>query len=106
MINVPGRRVGGNIIKRNSPKQRTRSGEGTISGGDLPTNQGVWTGSIARLRIYIGTVFPYTAPGDNDDDVGFTDDPNIIHALFLARANGRSITGYTNNSGKIEWLDY
>ena len=40
------------------------------------------------------------------DAVGITDDPNTVHALFLARDHGRSITGYTDNSGKIGWLDY
>jgi hypothetical protein len=99
---------GGNIMKRKPPKQRSKSGEGTIPGGGLPISPpGVFTGSIARLRIYAPqTVFAYTAPGHNDDQVGITDDPTIIHALFLARDNGRSITGATDNNGKIIWLDY
>src|SRR6266536_527421 len=60
------------------------------------------------LRVYLstGTVFAYKAPGDNADAVGITDDPNVIRALFLARDNGRSITGYTDDIGKIGWLDY
>ena len=68
----------------------------------------VWSGSIARLRIYhtTGLVFAYKAPGTNSDGVGTTDDSNIIRALFLARDNARVITGYTDNSGRIGWLDY
>jgi hypothetical protein len=69
---------------------------------------GVWSGSIARLRIYhsTGRVFAYKSPGANANQVGFTDDPNLIHALFLARDNGRSILGYTNNDGSIGFIDY
>ena len=72
----------------------------------------VWSGSIARLRIYDQpgstgkVVFAYVAPGGAANYVGFSDDPNMIHALFLARDNGRSITGFTNASCKIEWIDY
>jgi hypothetical protein len=57
------------------------------------TPGGVWSGRIARLRIYHspGRVFAYKAPGTNADQVGFTDDPNLIR--FLARDNGRSILG-------------
>jgi hypothetical protein len=68
----------------------------------------VWSGTIARLRIYrsSGTVIAYKAPGHNADAVGDADDPNIIRALFLARDNGRPITGYTDSSGHIGWLDY
>lgn len=67
---------------------------------------GVWNGSIARLRVYssTGMVQAFKAPGTNDDLVGFTTDPNIIRALFLARDNGRPIWGYSNPG--IEWLDY
>ena len=67
---------------------------------------GVWHGSIARLRVYssTGMVQAFKAPGTNDDLVGFTNDPNIIRALFLARDNGRAIWGYSGPS--IEWLDY
>jgi hypothetical protein len=67
---------------------------------------GVWHGSIARLRVYssTGMVQAFKAPGTNDDLVGFTNDPNIIRALFLARDNGRPIWGYSGP--RIEWLDY
>lgn len=66
----------------------------------------VWHGSIARLRVYssTGMVQAFKSPGTNDDLVGFTNDPNIIRALFLARDNGRPIWGYSDSS--IEWLDY
>lgn len=72
---------------------------------------GVWSGSIARLRIYdsqtsTGTVFAYKAPGNNADGVGTTTDPNVIKALFRARDNGRTVMGYTNASNRIVWLDY
>ncbi|MGA8960488.1 MAG: hypothetical protein WB475_09775 [Pseudolabrys sp.] len=67
---------------------------------------GVWHGSIARLRVYssTGMVQAFESPGTNDDLVGFTNDPNIIRALFLARDNGRPIWGYSDSG--IEWLDY
>jgi hypothetical protein len=58
------------------------------------------------LRVYssTGMVQAFKAPGTNDDLVGFTNDPNIIRALFLARDNGRPIWGYSGP--RIEWLDY
>ena len=71
-----------------------------------------WTGKIARLRVFdqpTGNgrkVLAYISPGNNSDYIGESDDPNVIHVLFLARGNARPIQGYTNNSGKIEWLDY
>jgi hypothetical protein len=73
-----------------------------------PTVGGVWSGAIARLRIYhsTGRVFAYKAPGTNADAVGFTDDPNLIHALFLARDNGRAIFGFTNDDESIGFIDY
>jgi hypothetical protein len=69
---------------------------------------GVWSGRIARLRVYVSTrrVFAYKDPGTNADGVGSTDDPNTIHALFLARDNGRWISGYTDDSGSIGFIDY
>jgi hypothetical protein len=72
------------------------------------TPAGVWSGRIARLRIYHspGRVFAYKAPGTNADQVGFTDDPNLIRALFLARDNGRSILGVTSADGSIGFIDY
>jgi hypothetical protein len=76
------------------------------------TCEKVWTGSIARLRVYDQPastgkkVFAYVAPGANANYVGNSDDPNIIKALFLARDNNRVIQGYTNASCRIEWLDY
>jgi hypothetical protein len=72
----------------------------------------VWSGRIGRLRTYDqpastgNKVLAYKAPGSNSNYVGYSDDPHIIRALFLARDNGRSITGYTNPKCKIEWLDY
>ena len=72
----------------------------------------VWNGSIGRLRVYDQPgstgkkVFAYVAPGHNANYVGWSDDPNVIHALFLARDNGQSLTGYTNANCRIEWLDY
>jgi len=72
----------------------------------------VWNGQIARLRIYDqpgstgNKVFAYKTPGSNADYVGYSDDSNVIKALFLARDNQNSITGYTNEYCKIEWIDY
>jgi hypothetical protein len=90
-----------------SKKQVKDSSIGALAEG-LASLDAVWTGSIARLRIYhsVGTVIAYKAPGHNSDAVGDTDDPTIIHALFIARDNGRSITGYTDSNGHINWLDY
>ncbi|MBN2527813.1 MAG: hypothetical protein JXR76_15595 [Deltaproteobacteria bacterium] len=71
-----------------------------------------WSGVIARLRIYDQPgstgkkVFAYKSPGTNSDYVGYSDDRNMIQALFLARDNGQSVTGYTNEQHRIEWLDY
>ncbi len=105
---------GKTYMKRRSAKHKVKVGKaGKASDRELViapvvSISGVWTGSIARLRVYVstGTVFAYKAPGDNADAVGITDDPNVIRALFLARDNGRSITGYTDDIGKIGWLDY
>ena len=72
----------------------------------------VWSGSIGRLRVYDQPgstgkkVFAYLEPGANANYVGWSDDTNVVHALFLARDNSRGITGYTNASCRIEWLDY
>ena len=72
----------------------------------------VWSGVIARLRIYDQPgstgkkVFAYISPGHNKDYVGYSDDPNMIHSLFLARDNGNTIQGYTNSKCRIEWIDY
>jgi len=72
----------------------------------------VWKGTIARLRIYDQPgstgkkVFAYVSPGHNKDYIGYTDDPNMIHALFLARDNQNTVQGYTNSKCRIEWLDY
>ncbi|NTW64649.1 MAG: hypothetical protein HGA46_11400 [Chlorobiaceae bacterium] len=78
----------------------------------LPGCEKVWSGVIARLRIYDQPattgkkVFAYVSPGDNKDYIGYTDDPNMIHALFLARDNANNIQGYTNAKCRIEWIDY
>ena len=72
----------------------------------------VWSGSIGRLRVYDQPgstgkkVFAYVEPGANANYVGWSDDRNVVHALFLARDNGRGIMGYTNDACRIEWLDY
>lgn len=73
--------------------------------------QKVWSGTVRRLRIYSqpGTtgekVFAYTGTGSNSDYVGWTADQNVIKTLF-ASVNSGSLTGYTNSSCKLEWLDY
>ena len=72
----------------------------------------VWKGSVARLRVYDQPattgkkVFAYLSPGSNSNYVGYSDDPNMIKALFLARDNGNGIQGYTNSKCRIEWIDY
>jgi hypothetical protein len=73
----------------------------TSSPGTDVGQRRAWSGSIARLRIYhsTGMVFAYKAPGANANQVGVTDDPNLIRALFLARDNGRFIWGDTYDDG-------
>jgi hypothetical protein len=93
--------------KAKKAKTRSKSGTATIA---FATNA-VWSGSIARLRIYdtqtsTGNVFAYKTPGNNSDLVGTTTDPSTIDALFRARDNGRTITGFTNAANRIVWLDY
>jgi len=72
----------------------------------------VWSGTIARLRIYDQPgstgkkVFAYVSPGANTNYVGYSEDPNMIEALFRARDNGNAVQGYTNAQCRIEWMDY
>ena len=101
------------MTKRSKTKVANRTGGINISDQEfleLPTLTpgGVWSGRIARLRIYhsTGLVFAYKAPGTNADQVGVTDDPNLIRALFLARDNARSILGATSADGRISFIDY
>lgn len=89
------------------------------SGQELPelesTSSGceqVWSGSVGRLRVYDQPgstgkkVFVYLEPGTNDDYVGWSDDPNMIEALFRARDGGAAVQGFTNERCRIEWMDY
>ena len=101
------------MTKRSKTRVANRTGGINISDQEfleLPTLTpgGVWSGRIARLRIYhsTGLVFAYKAPGANANQVGVTDDPNLIRALFLARDNGRFIWGYTYDDGSIGFIDY
>jgi hypothetical protein len=95
--------------------KRKSTAEKSKKSAETPTDSSftatVWSGKITRLRVYDkqtsnGKVFAYKAPGTNTDYVGNSDDPNIVNALFLARNNGRSITGYTDANNRIGWLDY
>ena len=97
------------MATKKGKKSKTGSKSGTTTIAFV--SNAVWTGSIARLRVHdsqssTGNVFAYKAPGTNSDNVGTTTDPNMIKALFLARDNGRSVTGFTNASNRIVWLDY
>lgn len=101
------------MTKRSKTRVANRTGGINISDQEFLepptlTSGGVWSGRIARLRIYHsnGRVFAYKAPGTNADQVGFTDDPNLIRALFLARDNARSIFGVTSADGSIDFIDY
>jgi len=66
-----------------------------------------WTGRIARLRYYISQqmVYAYLDPGYNDNYIGATTDSTMIKALFLARDNGRVVSGYTAND-QLVFIDY
>jgi hypothetical protein len=68
---------------------------------------GVWSGQIARLRFYASQqwIQAFLAPGNNDNLIGTTTNPILIKALFLARDNGRIISGYTANN-EIQFIDY
>ena len=68
---------------------------------------GVWSGQIARLRFYASQqwIQAFLAPGNNDSLVGTTNNPTLMKALFLARDNGRVISGYTANN-EIQFIDY
>ena len=76
------------------------------------TCEKVWSGTVRRLRVYDQPgstgkkVFVYLDPGHNKNYIGYSDDPNVIQALFFARNNDTAIKGYTNKSCRIEWLDY
>ena len=81
-------------------------------GSSSATCEKVWNGVIARLRIYDQPgstgkkVFAFVSPGSNYDYVGYTDDANMIQALFLARTNKNPLMGYTNSKCRIEWIDF
>lgn len=72
----------------------------------------VWSGTIGRLRIYDqpgstgNKVFAYLSPGGNANYVGYSEDANVVRALFVARDNGNAVQGYTNAQCRIEWMDY
>lgn len=97
--------------KRKSTAGKSKKSVEVEAPTDSAFDSAVWTGKITRLRVYDnqtsnGKVFAYKAPGNNADYVGNSDDPNIVNALFLARGNGRTITGYTDANHRIGWLDY
>jgi hypothetical protein len=101
----------GSNMTRKPTKQKIKNAKSILEalGPEVFTaSVGVWSGRIARLRVYVSTkkVFAYKAPGRNADFIGSTDDPNTIHALFLGRDNGRSMLGYTDDNNNIVWLDY
>lgn len=104
---------------RSTAKKVTKPATQIASAAQLPAIkatkagcQKVWSGSIARLRIYDqpgstgNKVFAYVAPGHNTNYVGYSEDPNMIEALFRARDNGNAVQGYTNAQCRIEWMDY
>ena len=68
----------------------------------------VFNGQVERLRIYAAgsKVMVYLSPGNNADYVGYSTDSNTVKALFEARNNGVSITGYSDEDCYIGWLDY
>jgi hypothetical protein len=99
--------------KRKTVKRTANNVKGTsVSDPDYVTPSiepfdGVWSGQIGRLRFYASqqTVQAFSAPGNNNNLIGTTDDPTMIKALFLARDNGRVILGYTANN-VIQFIDY
>src|SRR5262249_16648640 len=99
-------------VKGRAATRRTRGNVlQPIPGGEIfpPVTPGVWSGSIGRLRLYRsnpGLVYAFKSPGTNDNFIGTTDDPDMVRALFLARDNGRTIWGYSDDNQGIVWLDY
>jgi len=58
-----------------------------------------------RFYTYQEWVQAFLAPGNNDNLIGTTNNPTLIKMLFLARDNGRAISGYTPNN-EIQFIDY
>ncbi len=70
----------------------------------------VWSGYIQRLRIYDDNggkrVFVFLSPGSSAGYVGYTDDANLISALYQAQLHGHILSGYSNATYQIQFIDY
>ena len=105
------------IMKRPMKRRTTRRTANKVGGISVSDPEyltqsiepfdGVWSGQIARLRFYASQqwIQAFLAPGNNDNLIGTTTNPILIKALFLARDNGRVISGYTANN-EIQFIDY
>ena len=96
------------VMKKKSSTTKNKNGLQLEHESSKGSCGAVFSGvKISRLRIYNdGRVFAYKFPGANQNYIGATTDANIIKALFLARDNERMVTGYTDDSCRITFLDY
>jgi hypothetical protein len=108
------------IVKRQTKRKTTKRVANQVKGISISDpsyltppiepfdgGNGVWSGQIARLRFYASQqwIQAFLAPGNDDSLIGTTSNPTLIKALFLARDNGRVISGYTANN-EIQFIDY
>lgn len=70
----------------------------------------VWKGEVERVRVQEQasgeTVMRlYLYPGNNADYAGFTESSFMFDALTKAQDEKIQVTGYTDSSCKIKWVD-
>lgn len=71
----------------------------------------VWHGTVERVRVQEQAdnsvvVRVYIYPGNNADYVGYTTSNLMVDQLIKSKDNLHEITGYTDTSCKIKWMDY
>lgn len=70
----------------------------------------VWKGEVERVRVQEqsngDTVMRlYIYPGNNADYAGYTQSSFMFDALTKAQDKAITVTGYTDSSCKIKWID-
>ena len=71
----------------------------------------VWTGSVERIRVQENingeTVMRlYLYPGNNAEYAVYTSSQFMADTLLKGKESGTEITGYTDESCKIKWVDF